>query len=348
MTADILFEVKGCAGVITLNKQQSLNAVTDEMLSAISAHMDIWGDEERIKRVIIKAAPGRAFSAGGDIRHLYECGIAQNYDYDFFAREYALNARIAGWHKPYIALIDGIVMGGGVGVSCHGSHVVAGENIAFAMPEVGIGFFPDVGGSYLLSRMPGYIGLYLGLTGERLKQADCAMTGLATHTVSSDGMAALEEALCTNADVDQTLADHDFNAGEGRLLNHMDAINLAFSASSVGEIMGRLESMMHSEGPQGAWAEKTIETLQTKSPTSLEIAFRQITRGKDLSMADCMRMEYRILKRILGGGEFYEGIRAAIIDKDGAPKWQPSELSDVDESEIERHFDDLGSEELVL
>ena len=156
------------------------------MLDALNSQLDVWEKDDAISRVIIKAVPGRAFSAGGDIRHLYERGLKKDYDFEFFANEYRLNARIAKFPKPYIALVDGIVMGGGVGVSFHGSHRVAGEGIGFAMPEVGIGFFPDVGASYFLSRLEGSLGIYLGLTGLRVRQSDALWCGLATHACRSE------------------------------------------------------------------------------------------------------------------------------------------------------------------
>lgn len=348
MTEDdtILFEVKGHAGVITLNKPATLNAVTASMLVALDRQLDIWEADRNIRHVIIKAVQGRAFSAGGDIRHLYDEGTKGNFDYAFFAHEYALNTRIHLFPKPYIALIDGIAMGGGVGISFHGSHRVAGDSIAFAMPEVGIGFFPDVGGSYLLSRLPGKLGLYLGLTGQRLKQADCVWCGLATHACASDRLDELEAALCQSGDIDAVLNDFDKPLGDGSVIADLSAINKAFDASTLPEAIANLKTMAASDDPDGDWATKTLRSLEQKSPTSLMIAWRQITDGAGLSMPDCMRMEYRILRRILSGSEFYEGIRAAIIDKDNAPQWQPSTLENIDIETIDAHFEPMGDDEL--
>lgn len=345
---DIRFKRHGRAGVITLAKPETLNAVTDAMLTAISGHLDDWENNYAVDRVIIKAVEGRAFSAGGDIRHLYERGLAGDFDFDFFAREYALNVRIHHFSKPYIALIDGIAMGGGVGVSFHGSHRVAGENIVFAMPEVGIGFFPDVGGSYLLSRLPGYIGLYLGLTGSRMKQADCVATGLANHACRSEDLEALENELCEASDLDAVLAQHSAEINEPPYERELQWINGAFSAGSVEDIVERLKTMATGETPQAEWATKIIETLSEKSPTSLKVAFEQVSRAVHLCMTDCMRMEYRILRRILPEPDFYEGIRAAIIDKDGAPRWSPATLEDVSDEAVECHFAPLVENELVL
>ena len=364
---DILFEHRGRAGVVTLNKPETLNAVTDAMLSALNAQPDLWEADDNVERIIIKAVEGRAFSAGGDIRHLYECGISEDYDFDFFAREYILNARIAQFSKPCIALIDGIAMGGGVGVSFHGSHLVAGDNIAFAMPEVGIGFFPDVGASYFLSRLPGKAGLYLGLTGERIKQSDAVWCGLASHGGPSDKLGELEAALCVVVvdELDPTLAQFHsaFALSKGAavpLEQTREWIDLHFSGASVAEILTSLkvaakiggigsgDGGRDDGGAERNWAQKTLYTLMQKSPTSLEITFRQITRGAELDIVGCMKMEYRILKCILVGTEFYEGIRAAIIDKDRDPKWTLSELKDVDAAAIEAHFESLGAEELMV
>ncbi|MEL6947006.1 MAG: enoyl-CoA hydratase/isomerase family protein [Pseudomonadota bacterium] len=343
---DILFEQRGVAGIITLNRPAALNAVTDDMLTRLNGQLDTWMAADAVERILIKAVPGRAFSAGGDIRHLYDRGREGAFDFDFFAREYALNARIAALQKPYIALVDGIAMGGGVGVSFHGSLRVGGEAMAFAMPEVGIGFFPDVGGSYILSRLPGKLGLYLGLTGTRLKQADALWAGLITHACASDQLADLETALISAPTVDDALSvagcrtqDDETDAP---IVSAMPFINQVFAATTVEGIVANLEAMAGTEGE--AWAEKTLSALRTKSPTSLKIAFRQITYGADQTMADCMRMEYRILRRLLPGPEFYEGIRAAIIDKDNAPRWSPDSLNEVTDATIDTYFEPLPLE----
>ena len=347
-TQDILFEHKGHAGLVTLNKPETLNAVTDEMLTALNAQLDVWERDNTVKHLVIKAVEGRAFSAGGDIRHLYDTGTVGNFDFDFFAREYALNARIRKFPKPYIALVDGIVMGGGVGVSFHGSHRIAGDKIGFAMPEVGIGFFPDVGASYFLSRLPHYMGLYLGLTGNRMKSADCVALGLASHYVPSDRFAALEGALITEADAEPAISGFAQQPEAAPYLAYAAYVERAFSASSLPDIFSELNTMEGEGGDIGEWAAKTLAVLNGKSPTSLAIAFRQIRDGGALDIDGCMKMEFRILKRILTGNEFYEGIRAAIIDKDNAPIWSPAALADVDPKDIDAHFAHLGNEELQL
>src|SRR5438067_5489422 len=206
-SSDILFERRGVAGIVTLNRPQALNAVTHELVRALARQLDAWATDAAVTRVIIRAAGDRAFSAGGDIRALYELGRAgrQAEMLTFWRDEYPLNAMIKRYPKPYVALIDGIVMGGGVGVSVHGSHRVAGDRFSFAMPEVGIGFFPDVGATWFLPRMPGELGTWCALTGERLKSADAVAAGIATHHVRSERFPDLLDALCGNVSVDAVL-----------------------------------------------------------------------------------------------------------------------------------------------
>ena len=345
----ILFERKGCAGLVTLNRPEHLNAVTGSMLSDLSSCLDSWESDTSIDRVIIRST-GRAFSSGGDIRHLYESGLRGEHNYDFFAREYRLNARIASYSKPYVAVVDGIAMGGGVGVSFHGSHIVAGDNFLFAMPEVGIGFFPDVGGSYLLSRLPGHLGLYLGLTGTRMGRDDGVTCGLATCACPSSGLDDLIDSLCSGVDISSTLESHSIDVSSGPVMTCSAWIDEAFGYDSVIEIIRALESMIASGGERGDWASLTYERLTQQSPTSLEVTFFEIRHAtsEGLSMAECMKMEYRILRRILSAGDFYEGIRATIIDKDGSPHWSPPSLDLVDPAVIRAHFEHLDTEELVL
>ncbi len=350
---DIIFERSGLAGLVTLNKPETLNAVTDDMLTALNAQLDVWQGDDSVERVIIQAVPGRAFSAGGDIRHLYECGISKQYDFEFFAREYRLNARIAKFPKPYIALINGIAMGGGVGVSFHGSYRIAGEGLSFAMPEVGIGFFPDIGASYFLSRLPGKTGLYLGLTGERVNKPDALWCGLATHGCLTDDLPKIVQNLCHEPNLNGLLtqlteAQSSSLDAKGPIESAQEWIDFHFVAPTVAAILDSLEQSANKGGEEADWAGRTLKSLRQKSPTSLEIAFRQIGLGAQLDIDGCMQMEYRIVRRILTGTEFYEGIRAAIIDKDRSPNWQPAQLQDIAAADIDKHFADLGEQELTL
>ena len=342
MTTDdeILFERRGAAGIVTLNRPQALNAVTHGMVKALRAQLDAWADDGAVTRVIVTGAGGKAFSAGGDIRHLYDLGRAGQQEdmLDFWRDEYPLNAAIKTYRKPYIALIDGIVMGGGVGVSVHGSHRVAGDRYAFAMPEVGIGFFPDVGATWFLPRMPGELGAYCALTGERFNAADGLAAGLATHRVSSARFPDLIEALTGTVSVDAVLAAFAEPAGEGPIATRKSDIDRLFAHDRVEDVL----LMLDAEGTE--WARKTAAIIRTKSPTSQKIALAQVRRGAHWDFAQCMRAEFRIVSRIVQGFDFYEGVRAVIVDKDNAPQWRPATLAGVDDAAVERHFAPLSAE----
>ena len=340
---EILFEKRGRMGLVTLNRPRALNALTHNMALLLEKQLDAWRDDDGIGHVVVRGAGAKAFCAGGDIRHIYEQGLAGDpHQIDFFRDEYRLNAKIKHYPKPYVALIDGIVMGGGVGVSVHGSHRVAGEGIGFAMPEVGIGFFPDVGGTYFLPRMPGETGLYCGLTGARLKQADALWSGVATHAAASAAFADLTDALAEAGSVDTVLADFAVDPGESPLGHQHVMIDAAFGAGSVGEILHRLDS---AAGEAADWAAKTATTIRKKSPTSVEIAYHQLRRGAKLDFDACMRLEFRIVSRILKGHDFYEGIRATIIDKDGQPRWHPADFDEIESLDIDAHFAPLDDED---
>jgi enoyl-CoA hydratase len=339
-SSEVLFERRGAAGVVTLNRPKALNAVTHEMVRALRHQLDAWADDDAVTRVIVTAAGDKAFSAGGDIRALYELGRAgrQEQALTFWRDEYPLNALIKRYPKPYIALIDGIVMGGGVGVSVHGSHRVAGDRYLFAMPEVGIGFFPDVGATWFLPRMPGQLGTWCALTGDRLKAADAVATGIATHHVRTERFPDLTDALCGNISVDATLAAFAEPAGEGPVAARRRDIDRLFAGDTVEAVLAALDNA-HDE-----WGAKAAAAIRTKSPTSLKIALAQVRRGKDWSFEDCMRAEMRIVSRIVYDQDFYEGVRAVIVDKDNAPRWQPPALEAVTDAEVERHFAPLAQE----
>jgi len=315
--------------------------VTHGMVVAIRAALEQWANEPAITRVIIIAAPGRAFSAGGDIRALTDLGRAGKYDeaVQFWRDEYPLNAYIKGYRKPYVALIDGIVMGGGVGISIHGSHRVAGDRYQFAMPEVGIGFFPDVGATWFLPRMPGEIGVYCALTGERFNTGDAVIAGAATHRVPSARFPALMEALYGAASVDAVITAFAESVEQGPILARRNVIDRLFVGDSVEEILRMLDA---ETGEHAEWARATAVNIRTKSPLSLKLALAQVRRGKQWGFAMCMQAEFRIVSRVIRGHDFYEGVRAVIIDKDNKPRWKPASLAEVSDAEVERHFADLG------
>lgn len=340
---EIRFERRGAAGVVTLTRPKALNALTHGMVLALERALDAWGEDREIQTVIV-TAEGRAFCAGGDIVRVYNAGRAGNPPFGFFADEYRLNAKIRAFKKPYVSLIDGIAMGGGFGISFHGSHRVVTQNASFAMPECGIGFFPDVGGSYVLPRLKGAYGLYLGLTGARIRRGDQCWSGLATHAVSGAILPTLLDALARGGDVDETLAVYSLTAERETDEARVHAINLHFSLGSVADIVA---SLMEAEG-RDPFARETLETLRTKSPTSLLVTFDQIAAGAMLSMEDCMRMEFRIVSRMLAGHDFYEGIRAVLIDKDQKPRWSPPGLAGVSHEAVAAYFAPLAAGDLVL
>lgn len=344
--ADILFERRGTAGLITLNRAHALNAVSHDMVRALAQQLAAWESDPAVTRVVVTAKGGRAFSAGGDLRALYDLGRAGRFDemLGFFRDEYRLNAQIKRYRKPYVALIDGIVMGGGVGISVHGSHRVAGDRFSFAMPEVGIGFFPDVGGTWFLPRLPGELGAYCALTGERLKAEDGVAGGVATHRVPSVKLPELVEALCTAVPVDALLGAFAEPAGEGPIMAQWGAIGWLFQGNKVEDILGRLDAETTGDGAHTEFARATAALMRTKSPTSLKLVLAQMRRGAHLDFAECMRTEFRIVSRVVRGHDFYEGIRAVIVDKDQAPRWQPPTLDAVTEAAVELHFAPLAAE----
>jgi len=350
MNADILFSRRGAAGIVTLNRPQALNAVTHGMVHALRAQLQAWAEDDAVTRVVVTAAGERAFSAGGDIRHLYDLGQAGQYEeaLAFWRDEYPLNALIKAYRKPYVSLIDGIVMGGGVGVSVHGSHRVAGDRFSFAMPEVGIGFFPDVGATWFLPRMPGEIGTYCALTGERFNAADGFAAGIATHRVPSARFPALLEGLSGTVPIDAMLASFSEPAGEGPIIARKAAIDRLFAGSSVEAILAALDGEAGADDADADWAAKTGASIRAKSPLSLKLALAQVRRGRTFDFATCMRAEFRIVSRIIQGHDFYEGVRAVIVDKDNAPRWRPASLGEVSDAEVERHFAPRAEGELPL
>ncbi|MBI3705592.1 MAG: enoyl-CoA hydratase/isomerase family protein [Rhizobiales bacterium] len=350
MTDEILFERRGAAGIVTLNRPKALNAITHGMVRALHAQLVLWADDAAVTRVVIQAAGERAFCAGGDIRMLYDLGKAGRHKeaLQFWGDEYRLNTAIKNYRKPYVALIDGIVMGGGVGVSVHGSHRVAGDRFSFAMPEVGIGIFPDVGGTWFLPRMPGELGAYCALTGERFGIADGVGAGIATHRIPSARFAALIEALSGTVSVDAVLAAFAEPAGEGPIVAKRAAIDRLFAGRQVEEIVAALEREAAAGGADAEWAGKTAATIRTKSPLSLKLALAQVRRGGAWDFETCMRTEFRIVSRVIHDHDFYEGVRAVIVDKDNKPRWRPATLAAVSAAEVERHFAPLPDAELDL
>ncbi len=338
-TQDIVCERRGAAGFVVLNRPKALNALNHPMVKGLAAALDAWEHDPAVTRIVVTGAGDRAFCAGGDIRLVTEQCKAGRADeaLAFWADEYRLNVRIKRYPKPYVSLIDGIVMGGGVGVSLHGSHVVGTQKYLFAMPEVGIGFFPDVGGSYALPRLPGRTGTWLALTGERIGLADAAGLGLVTHCVASDDLPALRDALCEGVPVDEALAARRLDPGPSPALADRPVIDRCFDGGTVPDIMAALERA----APDSPLAERALAAMRAKSPTSQAIALEQMRRGAAMDFESAMAMEMRIVSRIVEGHDFFEGVRAVIVDKDQKPVWRPDRIDAVDAAAIARYFEPL-------
>jgi enoyl-CoA hydratase len=341
---DIIFERRGVAGCVILNRPQALNAVSHRMVLALTRQLMDWEADEGITRIVVTASGGRAFSAGGDLRDLYDLGRAGRHEeaLSFFRAEYALNTLIKLYRKPYVALIDGIVMGGGVGISVHGSHRVAGDRFVFAMPEVGIGFFPDIGATWFLPRLPGELGTYCALTAERVGVDDAVAAGIATHRVASSRFPDLAQALCSAVPVDAVLGAFSEKASTGPVLAQRAEIDRSFRYERVEDVLAALDATVSESGTAAAFARSAASAIRTKSPTSLKIALAQMRRGAQLDFAQCIRTEFRIVSRVMRGHDFYEGVRAVIIDKDQAPRWQPPTLEGITAVEAERYFAPLA------
>ena len=347
MTEDIHFTQEQHIGLVTLARVQALNALTLPMILALQQQLQIWQEDDNIHAVVVKAAPGKAFCAGGDIRSLYD-GRGDPQQMQFFWHEYRLNHFIHHFKKPYIALMDGVTMGGGVGISLHGSNPVASERFIFAMPETGIGFFPDIGASYLLARCPGHLGTYLGLTGNRLGARDAQALGLVKHLISSNKFqSALENLkeldLSTNAHakVDACLQQFAMPDEAAPILELQSIIDSCFGGNDVESIFKMLAK---SDNP---WLGEILNTLKHKAPLSLKITLAQIQKAKSMTMADCVKMDYCLVGHFMRDHDFYEGVRALLIDKDKKPQWLPESLALATNAKVADYFE-CGQPELPL
>ncbi|WP_321340097.1 enoyl-CoA hydratase/isomerase family protein [Breoghania sp.] len=345
---EVLVDVKGSAGVLSLSRPQALNALTHGMIQLIRHYFDVWESDPAITHIILRSLSPKAFCAGGDVRAVYEMAKAGDPTWSaFFADEYCLNSRIKHYPKPVISLIDGIVMGGGVGLSGHGSYRIGSQKTLFAMPEVGIGFFPDVGASHMLPRLRSLeVGLYSALSGARLSQADSMWAGILTHCVPSERFTDLLQALTESADIDGVLAGFAGEPAEASVLAaHEGALQACFSKGSVAEILAALDAV---SGEDAEWAQKTAGMIRSRSPMSVNVSFAELHKGATMEFDDCMVMEYRILHRVLEGNDFYEGIRAVLVEKDNLPDWQPKRFEDVDMAEVDTYFSEPKDGDLVL
>ena len=330
---------QGALGLLTLDRPKALNALTHGMIAAIAHSLAGWAADGSVKAVAIRGEGDRAFCSGGDIRAVQQAIVAGSDEGASLLRdEYRMNALIGAYPKPYIAMVHGITMGGGAGVSIHGSHRLADASLMFAMPETGIGFIPDVGSSYFLSRLPDRLGLYLGLTANSIGLGDAMAAGLVTHAVARSDFDAIIAALADGQAAEKTIVPFARKPEAGPLAAHRSRIATIFGGSSVEAILERLDR----DGSDFAIA--TAQIMRTRSPTSLKLVFRQLHEAETLSLNQCLAMEFRLALRVLPRHDFREGVRAALVDKDRRPKWEPSSLAGV--ADLGDFFGKLGSEEL--
>lgn len=347
-SADVLFEVQegqgGNLALITLNRPQALNALTHEMCLLIEEKLRFWETDPAIKVVVMQGAGEKAFCAGGDIRSLYDLGKQQQYAAAmvFFHDEYRLNYLISHYTKPYIALMDGITMGGGVGLSVHGAYRVGTERLVMAMPETGIGFFPDIGGTYFLSRCGDELGVYLGLTGDKIDAGDAIYSQLIDYVIPSHHLNDVLNTLLTTEfngnereKVEIILANFNVTTERSNLYAHREMIKQAFSHSTMELIILALQEH------KTAWHVAVLEKLQTKSPTSLAVTLEALRRGVELDLNHCLDMEYNLCSHFIRGHDFYEGVRALLLDKDKTPHWQPAKLDELSREKVLSYFDAL-------
>lgn len=347
-TPEIHFQKVGPAAKVLLDRPQALNALTLGMVRQLHSHLLDWAHDPTVSHIIVEAAGDRAFCAGGDIRALYEWGKTNNPIVTrFYLEEYQLNTAIKNHPKPYIAIMNGITMGGGVGISVHGSHRIVTEKLAFAMPETGIGLFPDVGGTYFLPKCPGETGLYLALTGGRIGAADALFAGIADHYVPSAEIPNLVSALINTSEVDDVINTFRQDQDTSVLANTQNWIDESFCHDTIEGIVASLEDE-RIDNEHFEWARKTLQVIKSKSPLSQKIALRQIRSGKTLGFEDCMKLEYRLAVRFMAGHDFYEGTRAIVIDKDLQPKWQHANFEEVTDDLVDQYFAELGTDELDL
>jgi enoyl-CoA hydratase len=343
--AEVICQKTGRCGRITLNRPRALNALTLPMVREIAAALDRWESDPAIASVVITGSGGKAFCAGGDIRVLYNLGKAGRYEdqLNFWREEYRLNRRIKRYAKPYLAIVDGIVMGGGAGISVHGASVIAGENFSFAMPETGIGFVPDVGATYFLPRLPARSGLYLALTGARLTCADALAFDVASVHVPSARHSALIERLAQGEPLQAAVAAEHAAPPASVLLQQSGLVAHCFAPVSLPAILDNLDA----EARAGSeFARSAACAIRAKSPMSLAITLRQMAMGAKMDIDQALQTEFRIAARLARGNDYYEGVRAAIIDKHNHPRWSPASADEIQEEDIDAYFAPLPEVEL--
>ncbi len=341
--SDIIARVEGSIGRLSLNRPAALHALNTGMCVAMTQALLAWRNDPAVAAVLLDHSGERGFCAGGDIRMLADSGAKDGAQArEFFFTEYRLNDLLQAYEKPVVAIMDGVTMGGGVGLSMPARYRIATERTTFAMPETGIGLFPDVGGGWHLPRLPGKTGLWLALTGARLKGADCLALGIATHFVPSDRVADLKSAIVASGGegLDNVIATHAADPGDAPIAVRRADIDRLFAGDTVEAIFAALEA----DGDD--WAADQLKSLKTKSPQTLKVAHRQLRLGSAMpSFAVNMAMEYRIGARVVARHDFLEGVRAVIVDKDNAPRWSPATLDGVSEAMLDEIFVSLPADQ---
>jgi enoyl-CoA hydratase len=346
-TLGITFEEQDRAGIVTLDRPQRLNALTREMFEALSAHYRNWGPNPHIYGVIMQSSHPSVFSSGGDLKVLQEwCeqGALESIS-EFYRAAYSHVWLLEKFIRPNVPLINGLMLGGGIGITLYGTHCVAGEGYRMAMPQVGIGFLPDIGGTYFLSRLPGKFGLYLALTGRTIGRADAYWFRLVTHCVPSAHFGVIKDALSDNHPIDRLLDGLHRDPGEGELARLTPAVNRIFGAPSVEAILANLDA---EQGEHQNWAREIAAEIRKKSPTSLKVAFLQMERGRALDLASALRLEFRLASHLIARPDYREGIAARIAGKGQKPRWQPATLDKVNDDLIASLFSQPIKNELEL
>ena len=343
---EVICSQRDRAGLIRLNRPKALNALTLGMIRGLETFTHACAKNPHIYGIVMEAE-GKGFCAGGDIRTVSDWGRNSPGEADqFYIEEYQHNWTLQCFRKPHVALINGITMGGGVGVCLYGTHRVAGENIRFAMPETGIGFVPDIGASWFLPRMPGKLGLYLGLTGRICDRADCYYIGFATHCVPAGEFETIKAAMIEGEPIDAVLDGLHEPPGESELQRLRDPIDRIFSAPSLEAILKGLE---REQGEWKDWAQKTLSILAKRSPLSLKVTFEALKRGSGFkTLKEALVVEYRLATRMIRRHDFHEGVRAIIIDKDQSPKWDPPSLAEASDALLQSLFAPLPGGDLEL
>jgi enoyl-CoA hydratase len=343
--ADVLFERRGHLGVVTLNRPKAVNALNAGMVAAMLEQLSAWADDDGVATVLVHGAGDRGLCAGGDIVAIYRDMLAGGSGTAaFWENEYRLNSLISRYPKPYVALMDGLVLGGGVGISAHGSVRVVTERTRTGMPETTIGFVPDVGGTWLLAKSPGEAGTHAALTGAHLSGADALFLGLADHYVTSENLPGLAAEL-EHETAEAAVGRFSTKAPPSGLEGQRGWIDACYSSDDAEEIIRRLRAV---QGESGAEAADAARTIEAKSPTAVRVALESLRRVKCVTLDEALAQEYRVGLRCLAGPDFREGIRAQVVDKDRNPQWKPASLHEVRAADVERYFAPLGDRELNL